>query len=194
MAYPTPYGAPQPSPYGYGPPVQKKRRGLKRTIFGGLGVLANLVGLFVMPFIAAMIGAIIAAMGMMDLQDLGGSSGTISGETATGYMISVPASEAASTTCEFEGSGQEIVAEPAESQTEVGELGGKTYVTVYQVTTMESGEISVDCAGASNVAYSGIGVIGVFVSIGIGLVIPVVLGLIALVMLIWGIVALIRSS
>ena len=61
MSAPASYLAPQPP---------RRRRGVKRLIFGILGIIANGIGLFVMPFIAGVIAVLITAIGATDLTPL----------------------------------------------------------------------------------------------------------------------------
>src|SRR5699024_4588070 len=121
MTYPPQNGAQQPQ-YGtgypgygtaalqytgYQPEPPRKKRGLKRIIFGILGILANGVGLFVMPFVAGVLVAVVALLGATPAT-IGGASGTVDASATALTLVYVPTSEAASTTCTVEGSGDVV--------------------------------------------------------------------------------------
>ena len=53
--------------------------------------------------------------------------------------------------------------------------------------------MTVQCEGASDVAVAEVGVMGTVIGFGVGVLVPVLLGLVALALLIWGIVARVRS-
>lgn len=185
MAYYQPYQ--QPTAYVERP----RRRGLKRTILGALGVFANAIGLFVMPFVAGSIALIVAGVGAMELEPLEADGGTIESSTWAVYSIAVPEEDLETVSCEFEGAGvqptREVSTEPLYT------MGGVEYYDVYTLTA-NSGEITVHCEGTDALGVSELGVAGTLLSGLVGLVLPVVLGLLALALMIWGIVALIRSS
>src|SRR5690625_6860750 len=62
MAFAQPYGYYQPPP---------KKRGLKRIIFGGLGIVANTIGLFVMPVVLLLIASVVSVLTGGELHELG---------------------------------------------------------------------------------------------------------------------------
>ncbi|MFC7463367.1 hypothetical protein [Brachybacterium sp. GCM10030252] len=192
MAYQSPYGAPYQSSYGYVPPP--KKRGMKRIVFGILGIVANLIGLVVMPIIAGFVAAVIAGMGLLESEPLDPNGGTISTSSMNAYMIAVPVDEVDQVTCDFTGSdGEEVNVEPQADTDLTTTVDGVEYQSIYQINTFGGQDVTVDCQGASSAAYSEMGLTGIFVSIGIGLLLPVVLGIAALILLIWGIVARVRS-
>lgn len=188
MSYPG--YTPAPS-YGYGPPP--KRRGMKRIIFGILGLIANGLGLILMPFLGGFIGIILAAVGMMDLEASSPDGGTFEMSLTKVVTVWVPSDEAAGATCEFEGDG--ITAEPAytpDDETTV-EVDGVAYTQIYSVQSDSTTTATMHCEGASSVAYSTMGIMPTLILAGVGVLIPIVLGLAALVLLIWGIIARVRS-
>lgn len=181
MAYQQPY------PYTERP----RRRGLKRTIFGVLGLLANAVGLVVMPMIAGTIAIAVAGVGAMELEPLEADGGTIEASAWSIYSLAVPAEDLESVSCEFEG----VEARPGRSgSTEpLYTKDGVDYYDAY-VISGESGEITVHCEGTESLALSEIGMAGTVISAVVGLVLPIGLGLVALMLTIWGVIALITSS
>ena len=79
MAYQASYGMYQ---------EPRKKRGLKRIIFGILGMIANGIGLLVMPLVA---GAIVAAFAVMSSTPVstGGSPATLDASVTSLYYVSV---------------------------------------------------------------------------------------------------------
>lgn len=187
MSYPQ--YAPAYDPYA--PPP--KKRGLKRMIFGGLGLVANAVGLVLVPFLGLMIGGLISAAGIFDLTALPAEGGTVEVSATDVVTIWVPVDEAASVTCEITGSGvdPDHTYDPADEAT--AELDGVTYIEVYSVYADGKTEADVRCEGASSVAASTMGVLPTLLGTGAGILIPVVLGFLSLLLLIWGIIARVRS-
>lgn len=182
MTYSAPYGYYQPPP---------KKRGLKRIIFGILGIIANGIGLFVMPFVAFFIAAIIAAMGGMEVRELGSNGGTFQADAMSVYSVAVPAEDAENTECTFEGVPASDVTRN-DAGIEVTHQGS-TYVELYDVITSSDAEVQVTCEGASDVGYTEMGMLGFLISLGVGVIIPIALGILAIGLLIWGIVARARS-
>lgn len=194
MSAPVPYPPQQQIPgYGaYAPPPRK--RGMKRIVFGALGILANAVGLVVMPIVAGIIGSLIAAMGMLDLTATSPQGGTVEAASMHVVMVAVPTEEAGSATCTVDGtSPADLSAEDVSSDGLVATLDGREYTVVQQVTVTADQTLTVDCEGASAAAVSEMGMTGVFVSLGIGILVPVLLGLAAIILLVWGIIARVRS-
>lgn len=176
-------------PYQY---VERpRRRGLKRTIFGGLGILANAVGLVLMPIIASFIALMVTGVGAMELSPLEADGGTIESSTWSVYSIAVPEEDLESVSCEFEGAGVQPTREEATEP--LYTMDGVDYYDVYTLTA-SSGEITVHCEGTDSLGVSEMGMTGTLVSGLVGLALPIVLGLIAVAMTIWGIIALITSS
>lgn len=182
MTYAAPYGYYQPPP---------KKRGLKRIIFGILGIIANGIGLFVMPFILFVIAAIVAGVGSNEVQNLGERGGSFQASGLSVYAVVVPLDEADGVECTFDGVPSEDVT-PSTADLEVSHEG-RTYVELYDVITTSDAEVQVACEGASNVGYTEMGMVGVLISLGAGVIIPIVLGILAIGLLIWGIVARVRS-
>lgn len=177
-----PYPAPQP---------QRRRRGLKRLIFGILGIIANAIGLFVLPFIAVLGGAVVGLLGMTPAP-LSPDGGTFETSAASIYYIAAPADEASSTTCEFDG--QDLDIDHEASALSVGEIDGVEYESIYTVISPQNQQVTVHCEGATTLAVAEVGIVGMLISTGVGVIIPIVLGLLALILTIWGIIALVRSS
>lgn len=182
MAYSAPYGYYQPPP---------KKRGLKRIIFGILGILGNGIGLFVMPVVGLFVAALIATIGGTEAQDLGSDGGSFQADSMSVYSIAVPVEDAESTECTFEGVPESDVT-PSDTAINFAHQG-TTYVEIYDLTTSGGIEVQVSCEGASNVAYTEMGMVGFLISMGVGVVIPILLGILSIALLIWGIVARVRS-
>ena len=183
------YGAPGYAP-AYVPPPRKKR-GMKRIIFGILGIIANGLGLVLMPVAGLFLGGIIAAIGLADLQPLP-DNGSISLDNGDVVMIFAPADEAGSVTCDAQVSASDASVEKPDEPTEM-DYKGTAYASVLEITAVSDGTATVTCEGASSVIYASTGIWGVLITGGIGLVIPIVLGFLAFVLLVWGIIARIRS-
>lgn len=175
----------------YAPPP--KKRGLKRMIFGGLGLVANAVGLVLVPFLGLMVGALISAAGIFDLTALPEQGGTVEVSATDVVTIWAPVDEAEGVTCEITGSGvdPDHTYDPTDEIT--SELDGVTYIEVYSLYASGSAEADVRCEGASSVASSTMGILPTLIATGAGILIPVVLGFLSLVLLIWGIIARVRS-
>ena len=164
MSYPAP--SPYPSAPGYGPYAPPpRRRGMKRIVFGILGILANLIGLVVMPILASTVVALFAVLSV-DATSAGGTTATIETSSASMVPVSAPADEAAAAACE----------------------------SIGLVTVTSSQQVDVACQGVSDVAVGEMGFGSTLVALAVGLLIPVLLGLVAIALLIWGIVARVRSS
>lgn len=182
MAYSQPYGYYQPPP---------KKRGLKRIIFGGLGIVANAIGLVVMPVVLLFAASMVAVLSGGELQELGPEGGTFRAEGLSVYSIAVPLEEAAEAECTFDGVPADVVSSTS-SGIEVTH-DGRTYVEVYDVTTTGDLDVHVSCTGVSSVGYTEMGMLGALISMGVGLIIPILLGVLSLALLIWGIIARLRS-
>lgn len=184
MTYPAPYGT-----YTQQPPPRKKR-GLKRIIFGVLGIVANGIGLIVMPFVAAFAVAIFAVLTATPVS-LGGSSGTVDATETSLYYVYVPTADAGSATCTVDGG--TVTWDTADAGQLPTAVDGTEYsdVGTFQVSTAQ--EVTVTCEGAEDVAVSDVGFLGTLVGGAIGIAIPVLLGLVAIALLIWGIIARVRS-
>lgn len=190
MSYPPQYGAPQPQYAGYSAAPPRKKRGMKRIIFGILGLVANAIGLVVMPFVAGILVAVVALLGATPAP-IGGSSGTVDVSATALTLVYVPTEEAASTTCTVEGTG-EVVWDGDQSNVPAT-VDGTEYTPVGSVSVTEDQQVEIRCEGASEIAVAEVGVMGTMIGFGVGVLIPVLLGLLALVLLIWGIVARVRS-
>ncbi len=189
MAYPAP--SPYPSAPGngsYAPPPRK--RGMKRIVFGALGILANLIGLVVMPLLASIVVAAFAVLNV-DATSAGGTTATIETSSSSMIFVYAPAGEAASASCEVTGSDVEWDASTSGMPVTVD---GAAYESVGTVTVTSSQQVDVACQGASDVAVGEMGFGSTLVGLVVGLLIPVLLGLVAIALLIWGIVARVRSS
>lgn len=182
MAYGQPYG------YYQEPP---KKRGLKRIIFGGLGIVANVIGLVVMPVVMLFAASTVMVLSGGELQELGPEGGTFRAEGLAVYSVAVPVEEAAEAECTFEG----VPADDVSSTSTGIEVthDGRTYVEVYDVTSTGDHDVHVSCTGVSSVGYTEMGMLGALISMGVGLIIPILLGVLSLALLIWGIIARVRS-
>lgn len=181
MAYQAPYGMYQ---------APQKKRGLKRIIFGILGILANGIGLIVMPIVATFAVAVVAILTASPVS-LGGSTGTFEASSTSLHYVYVPSSEASSVSCTAEG-GADVAWDPEQS-TIPATIDGTEYEPVGSVDVTSDQEVTITCDGASDVAVADIGVLGTLVGLGVGIVIPIGLGFLAFVLLIWGIIARVRS-
>ncbi|MGO2310648.1 hypothetical protein ACTXKH_02340 [Brachybacterium tyrofermentans] len=181
MAYQASYGMYQ---------EPRKKRGLKRIIFGILGIIANGIGLLVMPLVA---GAIVAAFAVMSSTPVstGGSPAILDASVTSLYYVSVPTSEAVSVSCSVDGS-SDVEWEPDVSSVTTT-VDGVEYTEVGSLQVLDDQEVTITCDGASDIAVSDIGLIGTLIGVGVGLVIPIGLGILAFGLLIWGIIARVRS-
>ncbi|PZP17331.1 MAG: hypothetical protein DI611_02510 [Brachybacterium faecium] len=184
------YGPQSGSAYPQQPPP--KRRGVKRTVFGAIGLVLNAFGLIVMPILGVLLGGVIGAMGMLDAEAIDASGGTFEASTMSIHYLAVPADAVETVTCEVEG--QDVTIEPDTANTPVGVINGVEHVTVYTINTVGDQQVTVSCQGTDSLALSEMGMTGFFVSTVVSFIIPVVLGLASLVLLIWGIIALVRSG
>lgn len=194
MTYQDPYSGSgggqqqwQQSSWQQQPP--RKKKGLKRIIFGSLGIVANIVGVFVMPFVAALILAGIS-VGTAELTPIDADGGTFRADTTSIYYVAVPEDDVAAATCEI--TGADVTVDPV-AATPTGDIDGITYVDAYSVSASGGQEVTVQCVGTDSVAVSEIGMGGTLIAFGVGVIVPLVLGFIALIMLIWGIIARVRS-
>lgn len=189
MSYPAP--SPYPSAPGYGPYAPPpRRRGMKRIVFGILGILANLIGLVVMPILASTVVALFAVLSV-DATSAGGTTATIETSSASMVLVYAPADEAAAASCEVTGS--DVEWDPSTSGMPVT-VDGAAYESIGLVTVTSSQQVDVACQGVSDVAVGEMGFGSTLVALAVGLLIPVLLGLVAIALLIWGIVARVRSS
>lgn len=176
--------------YGHGEPPRKKR-GMKRIVFGILGLIANAIGLVAMPLIGGFVGAMIAAFGAMD-PDVIDNPATIDVDSASMIMVFAPEGVDPST-CTIDATGADTEVDTNVTGTYTVDLDGTTYAEIAQVTAPSATQLTVDCAGTDTVAYGQGNIMIALITGGVGLAIPVLLGLVALGLLIWGIVARIRS-
>jgi len=181
MAYQASYGT-------YRAPA--KKRGLKRIIFGILGIIANLIGLIVMPVVAGIVVAVIALLSASPVS-IGGPSGTVQTTSSSLYFVYVPTSETGSSSCTVEGA-SDMVWDPSQGSSPAT-IDGIEYTVVGSIQVTDDQDVAVTCDGASDVAVADIGFVGSLVGMAVGLIIPIGLGLLAVILLIWGIVARVRS-
>ena len=187
MTYPPSFGH---VPYAQAP--RPRRRGIKRTVFGALGLLANAIGLVVMPNIAAMIGAVLTMSSNTALTPLDPAGDSFQASSFSLYTIAVPQEDLGTTTCEIDGTDIDVT--PGSTEITSGDVDGVAYYDLYDVQAFGDQEVTVTCEGGEAVALWDAGMGGVLISLGIGVALPVLLGLVALVMTIWGIIALVRSA
>src|SRR5699024_9030342 len=107
------------------------------------------------------------------------------------YTLAVPAEDVGTVSCEFEGAG----VDPSRSADPepVHSMDGVDYYDVYTLTA-GTGEITVHCEGTEALGISELGMGGAVISAVVGLVLPIGLGVLALALTIWGVVALVGSS
>lgn len=191
MSYSSSFGPSFGSSYPQQAPPPK-RRGVKRTVFGVIGLIANGIGLVVMPIVAGLIAAVISIAGATELTPLGPAATRVTAEVGTLYTIGVPQADLETARCEITGS--DLTVEPGEHSITTGELDGVTYYDLYDFTVATTQEVTVTCIGTDSVVLGEVGAVGTLIGVGVGLVLPVLGGLISLVLLIWGIIALVRSS
>lgn len=175
---------------GYQPP--RKKKGMKRIVFGILGLLANGVGLLVMPIMGLLFGAVLAAAGMMSATAVPAPATVALGSTELLVVYTPKGTDASQ--CSITGTASDMEVTPATSTPLTVTVDGTEYVEAAQVTTASTpSDVTIDCPGADTIAYGTGNVIITLISGGVGLVIPIVLGLLALLLLIWGIIARVRS-
>lgn len=177
--------------YGYMPPP-RKRRGIKRLVFGILGIIANAIGVFVMPVVAGFIALMISGVGSLALTPLGAEGGSFTATFWASYSIAVPLEDVDSASCEI--NGENIDVEEGDTSYSPGDVDGVEYYEVYTVAAGSSQEVTVQCEGAEDVALSEMGMASTFISFGFGIVLPLAFGFVAVVLTVWGSIALIRSS
>lgn len=144
-----------------------------------------------MLIVAATIGAMFIVTGNTEMTPLDPAGDSFEASTWSMYSIAVPQEDLAATTCEIEGAD---TVEPAEASSSMGSVDGVPYYDLYSVQVFGDQEVSVTCTGGESVALWDAGMGGFAISIGVAVLPPVVLGLVALVMPIWGIIALVRSA
>ncbi|MGP9680489.1 MULTISPECIES: hypothetical protein [unclassified Brachybacterium] len=177
--------------YAYAPPP-RRRRGVKRLVFGILGILANGVGLFVMPFVAAFIALMISGIGSMELTALDPGSDSFEASAWSSYTLAVPADDLDSVSCTINGTDVDV--EAGDRTYSPGTVDGVAYYEVHEIMVSSTQDVTVNCEGTDAVALSELGFTSTVVSFGVGIVLPIILGLVALVMAIWGLIALVASS
>ncbi|MCS6711362.1 hypothetical protein JSY14_04760 [Brachybacterium sp. EF45031] len=188
-------GAPAPQ-YQAGPAAAAapapRRRGLKRIIFGSLGLVANAVGLLLVPFLTAIIGAVIAMNGATAVS-AGAPGAEVTAKSLDLVYVYAPATEAENAQCTASGAGatfEPSVADGGFSKT----VNGAEYVEIGSVTPARAGQVQVLCEGVSDIAIATVGVGGFLGTSLLSFSIPIVLGLVSLGLLIWGIIARVRSG
>lgn len=214
MSYPSPYQSPQQgcpssqpgyaSPQGYpaagggypgpggGYPAQpRKRRGIKRIIVGSIGMVLNFIGLFVMPLV---VGILVAGISVASTtpQVIGSDSGTFSASSFSLHGVGVPADEVAGASCEIDG--QDIqVDDTADDDISLGDIDSVEYVEIHDVSAYGAQDITVECTGTTSVAVLDYGLAGTALGMGAGLLIPIGLGTLSFILLVWGVIARVRS-
>lgn len=178
----------QPYDYTYTAP---RKRGRKRLIFGILGLVANAIGLVVMPMVAGFIGVLFTVAGGAEVAQLAPEGDSFEASSWSLYTIAVPEEDLGTATCEI--TGQDLSVDPAEPEVTIAVLGQEEYYDLYDVFPAGDQEVSVVCEGAQEVVVAKLGMAGTLIGAGVGLVLPVGLGILALVMTISGAVALMRS-
>ena len=178
----------QPYAHAYAAP---RRRGKKRLIFGILGLVANAIGLVLMPIVAGFIGAVFTAAGGIGVAHLVPEGDSFEASGWSLYTIAVPEADLATATCEI--TGQDLSVEPADPEVTIATIGTEEYHDLYDVFPSGDQEVTVVCEGVQEVVVAELGMTGTLIGAGVGVVLPVGLGLLALVMTIWGAVALMRS-
>ncbi|MFC0675286.1 hypothetical protein [Brachybacterium hainanense] len=184
-------GGPYASAYAAAPIGPRRRKGMKRIIFGSLGIVANAIGLLVMPIVAVFISTALALGTMGDPVSLGPTGGSFPVEDSSIYYIAVPASDLGTVECTSPDGGALLT--PESGTMSAGQIGGVEYVQAFSVDPAGTQQVSVECTGTSDVAYTSLGVAGTLIGLVVGFAIPVLLGIVALILLIWGIVARVRS-
>lgn len=178
----------QPYAHTYAAP---RKRGRKRLIFGILGLVANAIGLVVMPLLAGFIGIVLTVAGGAAVAQLSPEGDSFEASGWTLYTIAVPESDLGTASCEI--TGQDLSVEPAEPAVTIAVRGDAEYYDLYDVFPSGDQEVSVACEGVQEVVVAEMGMSGTLIGAGVGVVLPVVLGILALVMTISGAVALMRS-
>lgn len=114
------------------------------------------------------------------------------GSAWSSYSIAVPAEDLDSVSCEINGTDVDVDA--GDRSCSPGTVDGVEYFEVHEILVSSTQDVTVDCEGTDAVALYELGMGSTVVSFGIGVVLPIVLGLAALVMAIWGLIALLVSS
>lgn len=174
------------------PPPPPRRRGLKRTIFGILGIIVNGIGLVVMPILATIIAAVVTGMGSTELTPLDPTGDTIQAEGMKTYSIAVPQADLETAECEITGSDVSVTAGNPDLNS--GEVDGVPYYDLYDFNVGSNQEVSVTCTGTESVALWEMSMTGTLISMGVGFILPILLGIASFILMIWGIIALVRST
>ncbi len=179
--------------YGNAVYVPPKKRGMKRIIFGILGLVAAGIGLIVMPILATIISSLIM-MGSASPTTIS-SGDTIDLKIGQVAFVMVPEEEASSATCSAEvGNSEATQVQPTDENTSFEVTNGdQKLVSVMQIASGASDTATITCDGASTIAYAQVNGLVPVVGLIIGVILPIVLGFFALILLIWGIIARVRS-
>lgn len=179
-----------PTPHGRG---RGRRPGAKRIITGVLGVLANTLGLLVIPLIGAMIGGMMVA-GAAAEHSTSATPGEPFPVEAGSFYFSLPADEAEAAGCELltdTRTGEDISQQKRISF----EADAVRYRSIFAVKTTEDANFLLNCAKApSNILITPVTDSTQLVPVVIGAVIPVVLLLICGGILVWGVIVRVRSG
>lgn len=186
------YGAYASSGYGpsYGAPAPK-RRGLKRMILGILAMVTSAVLVLVGAFLGAVIGAAVS-MASIDAADVTVIAPGQQVELTDGiYFLGSTQSGA---TCTVTGTPAGSIENDSDSSGAFTfDKDGTTYSVVSQLTVTGTATAGIDCGPGAELAIAPIGFGGMITGFLIGIGLPILLGLVGLILTIWGIVLMIRT-
>lgn len=135
-------GGPMSAPASYlSPPPPRRRRGVKRLIFGFLGIIANGIGLVVMPFVAGFFAVLITVIVATDLTPLEDGELTFDATYWGICSIAVPASDLDQVSCQIDG--EDIVVSPGDASYSIGQVDGVDYVELYGISAESDQQVSV---------------------------------------------------
>lgn len=192
----NPYGAPYgssapaaPSPYTAAPmTTPPKRKGKKRMIFGSLGIIAGLIGAAIFGFLGFAVGS---ASSITNITTAPGDSVTFPADAVVYYVLTPE--EAGVVQCEATGPGAlQAMEGDTTSALPIGDQSW--YLTSVVSTSGDGAEVTVSCDGVNEVAYSALSFGDLFQAALVGAALPLILSAISLALLIWGIVAFVKSK
>jgi len=185
------YSSPAPGGYGqYQAPA--KRKGLKRIIVGIIAMILGGIGVILGAILGTVFGLLFSLSSIGDDATALGNGGQVS-VTSGSYVVAVPSSDSGAT-CTTTGDPASAISTSPQSGDLTFTSGGDEYAVVDTVSASGDAHVTVTCTGTENVVIAPLpagGMIGGFF-VGVGL--PALLGLIGLILLIWGIVARVRSG
>lgn len=145
------------------PLVKRRRRGSVRIILGGLGAVVGVTGLLKMATIAVFVATVIAPLTAAPVS-FGAASGTVVAAPTVTYYLYVPSTVAATATCTVEGSGG--VSWSSQTVDFPAHIVDVEYTQIGALTVAEHQRVAVTCEGATDVAVTGLGMLGTTIAFG----------------------------